>query len=48
MAILRSVQQGLFTAAEAELMIGRIRAHVPTTGGYASGVLPISPDRTVS
>lgn len=36
MAILRSVQQGLFTAAEAELMIGRIRA------------IPTSPDRTVS
>lgn len=34
MAILRSVQQGLFTAAEAELMIGRIRA------------LATGPDRT--
>lgn len=54
--ILRSARQGLFTAAEAELMVDQIRAlatGLPSliddsdhSGG--SGSLPIRPDRTVS
>ena len=45
-AILRATRQGLFTAAEAGLLIDRVRAHVSTfpLGVSTSGVLP---DRTV-
>jgi hypothetical protein len=42
-SIQRAVGLGLFSVAEAELMIGRIRALVPT---HTAGVLPVSPDRT--
>lgn len=59
-AILRATQQGLFTTAEAELLIDRIRTHVTTfpssTGDsllamgskHMSGTLPVSPNRTIS
>jgi hypothetical protein len=58
-AILLAAQQGLFTAAEADLLIDRVRTHVTTFpvsngdgrssmgGAFTSGSLPISPDRTV-
>lgn len=36
--ILRSVEQGLFTVAEADMLIGRIRAHM--------SALPVSRYRT--
>jgi hypothetical protein len=57
--ILLAARQGLFTAAEADLLIDRVRTHVttfpmsnedgrfPTVGAFTSGSLPISPDRTV-
>jgi hypothetical protein len=59
-AILRGVRLGLFTAADADLMIDRVRAlatrlppsigdgHPFAGNGHAAGALPISPDRTVS
>lgn len=43
-AILRAVRLGMFSADEAELMIGRVRALATR---YAAGTPPISPDRTV-
>jgi hypothetical protein len=55
-AILRAARQGLFTAAEAELLIDRVRTNVttfvedslPSMGsGLTSSILPIRPDRTV-
>ncbi|TCO45928.1 hypothetical protein EV192_120114 [Actinocrispum wychmicini] len=59
-AILRGARQGLFTVAEAELLIDRVRTHVTVSplsngdslpavgGGHTSGVLPAGPDRTHS
>jgi hypothetical protein len=59
-AIVRAARQGLFTAAEAEQLIDRVRTHVTTfplpntdslssTGSeQVSRSLPISPYRTVS
>lgn len=59
-AILRGVRLGLFTAADADLMIDRVRAlatrlppligdSYPSAGnGHAATPLPMSPDRTVS
>lgn len=58
-AIQRGVQLGLFTAADADLMIDRVRALAtglpPSIGGsdllagngHAAGTLPVSPDGTV-
>jgi hypothetical protein len=58
-AILRAARRGLFTAAEAELLIDRLRTHaatfpltasdgLPSTGsGLTSSALPIRPNRTV-
>jgi hypothetical protein len=56
--ILRATRLGLFTAAEAQLLIDRVHPHTTTPilsiqDGYPVGVagqagnLPISPDRTV-
>ena len=42
-SIQRAVGLGLFSVAEAELMIDRIRALVTT---HTAGVLPVSPDGT--
>lgn len=58
-AILCAAQQGLFSAAEADLLVNRVRAHAtitpvstkdsrPTEVADASRDLPIGPDRTVS
>jgi hypothetical protein len=58
-AIVRAARQGLFTVAEAELLIDRVRTQattfalsvadsLPSTGsGLTSSALPIRPDRTV-
>ena len=47
--ILRAVGLGLFTAAEADVLIDRVRAHV-TAGPVVAGTrhpLHLSPDRTM-
>ena len=53
-AIVRAAEVGLFTAAQAELMINRVRAHLialPITGAVgspSSGTLLNGSDRTFS
>jgi hypothetical protein len=58
-AIARAAGRGLFTAAEAELLIDRIHAHATTpassikdsqrsgVGEHPHGHAPVDPDRTV-
>ena len=57
-AIRRAAQRGVFTAAEAELLIERVRTHAtksllsiegsyPPEAAGTVGALPISPARTV-